>query len=82
MSFMYDLNKIPYDYTMDVMRRFKEVDLEDRVPEELCVEVHTIVHQMGAEIILKGKKNAKSLSQEDLQIAEKRREAKGKGERE
>ena len=59
MSFMYDLNQIPYDYTMDVMRRFKEVDLEDRVPEELCVEVHTIVHQMVAEIILKGKKKKK-----------------------
>ena len=56
MSFMYDLNQIPFDYTMDVMRRFKGLDLVDRVLEELCMEIHTIVHQMVAKIILKEKK--------------------------
>ena len=40
--FRYDLNQIPYDYTVEVRNRFKELDLIDRVPDELCTEVHDI----------------------------------------
>ena len=54
--FRYDLNQIPHDYTMEVTGRFKGLDLVDRVLEELCMEIHTIVHQMVAKIILKEKK--------------------------
>ena len=81
--FRYDLNQIPYDYTMKVRNRFKELDLIDRVPEELWTEVHDIVQKAVIEIIPKKKKckKAKWLSEEALQIAEKRREAKGKGKR-
>ena len=78
-SFRYDLNKIPYDYTVELMNRFKGLDLVDRVPEELRTEVHNIVQELVTKIILKKKKcnKAKWLSEEALQIAEKR-EAKGK----
>ena len=64
--------------------RFKELDLIDRVPEELWTEVHNIVQETGIKTIPKKKKckKAKWLSDEALQIAKKRREAKGKGERE
>ena len=64
--------------------RFKGLDLIDRVPEELWMEVHNIVQEVVIKIILKKKKckKAKWLSEEALQIAEKRREAKGKGEKE
>ena len=64
--------------------RFKGLDLIDRVPEELWMEVHDIVQEAVIETIPKKKKckKAKWLSEEDLQIAEKRREAKGKGEEE
>ena len=63
--------------------RFKELDLIDRVPENLWMEVHNIVQEMVAKIIPKKKKckKAKWLSEETLQMAEKRREAKSKGER-
>ena len=83
-SFRYDLNQIPYDYTVEVRNRFKGLDLIDRVPEELWTEVHDIVQEAGIKTILKKKKckKAKWLSEEALQIAEKRREAKGKGEKE
>ena len=83
-SFRYDLNKIPYDYTVELMNRFKGLDLVDRVPEELRTEVHNIVQELVTKIILKKKKcnKAKWLSEEALQIVEKRRETKGKGERE
>ena len=79
----YDLNQIPYDYTVEVTNRFKELDLIDRVPEELWIEVHDIVHEAGIKTIPKKKKckKAKWLSEGALQIAEKRREAKGKGEK-
>ena len=69
---------------MEVTNRFKGLDLVDRVPEELWTEVHNIVQKAVIKIIPKKKKckKAKWLSEEALQIAEKRREAKGKGERE
>ena len=81
--FRYDLNQIPYDYTLEVTNRFKGLDLIDRVPDELWTEVHDIVQEAVIKTIPKKKKckNAKWLSEEPLQIAEKRREAKGKGER-
>ena len=81
---MYDLNQIPYDYTVEVTNRFKGLDLIDRVPEELWMEVRDIVQEAMIKIIPKKKKckKAKWLSEEALQIAEKRREAKGKGEKE
>ena len=52
----YDLNQIPYDYTVEVTNRFKGLDLEDRVPEELCKEVYNIVQEVVTKIILKEKK--------------------------
>ena len=77
-SFRYDLNLIPYDYTVEVRNRIKGLDLIDRVPEELWMEVHDIVQEAGIKTILKKKKckKAKWLSEEAIQIAEKRREAK------
>ena len=64
--------------------RFKGLDLIDRVPDELWMEVHNIVQEAGIKIIPKKKKckKAKWLSEEALQISAKRREAKGKGEKE
>ena len=77
--FRYDLNKIPYDYTVGVTHRFKELDLIDRVPGELWMEVHNAVQEVIKTIPKKKKcKKAKWLSEKALQIAEKR-EAKGKG---
>ena len=77
-------NQIPYDYTVEVTNRFKGLDLIDRVPEELWTKVHDMIRETGIKIISKKKKckKAKWLSEESLQIAEKRREAKGKGEKE
>ena len=82
--FRYDLNQIPYDYTVEVRNRFKGLDLIDRVPDELRNEVHNIVHETGIKTIPMEKKckKAKWLSGEALQIAVKRREAKSKGEKE
>ena len=82
--FRYDLNQIPYDYTVEVRNRFKGLDLIDRVPEELWTEVHDIVQETGIKTIPKKKKckKAKWLSEEALQIAVKRREVKSKGEKE
>ena len=82
--FSYDLNQIPYDYTVEVRNRFEGLELIDRVPEELRTEVHDIVQEAGIKTIPKKKKckKAKWLSEEALQIAEKRREAKGEGEKE
>ena len=79
----YDLNQIIYDYTVEVMNRFKGLDLVDRVPEELWMEVCTIVQELVTKTIPKKKKckKAKWLSEEHLQIAEKRRKVKGKGEK-
>ena len=80
----YDLNQIPYDYTMEVTNRFKGLDLIDRVPEELWTEIHNVVQEAVIKTIAKKMKckKAKWLFEEALQIAEKRREAKGKGEKE
>ena len=76
--FRYDLNQIPYDYTVEVRSRFKGLDLIDRVPDELWMEVHDLVQETGIKTILKKKKckKAKWLSEEALQIAVKRREVK------
>ena len=83
-SFRYDLNEIPYDYTVEVTNRFKELDLIDRVPEELWMEVCDMVSVAVIKTIPKKRKGKKEkwLSEEALQIVEKRREAKGKGEKE
>jgi len=83
-TFRYDLNQIPYDYTVEVTKRFKELDLIYRVLEELWTEVHDNVQEPGIKTIPKKKKckKAKWLSEEALQIAEKRREVKGTGEKE
>ena len=72
--FRYDLNRIPYDYTENVTNRFKGLDFIDRVPEKLWTEVHNIVEEAVIKNMPKGKKckKAKWLSEEDLQIAEKR----------
>ena len=82
--FRYDLNQISYEYTVEVANRFKGLDLIDRVHEELWTEVHDIVQDTVIKTIPKKKKckKAKWLYEEPLQIAEKRREAKGKGEKE
>ena len=81
--FRYDLNQIPYDYTVEVRNRFKGLDLIDRVPEELWMDVHNTVQEAMIKTIPKKQKckKAKWLSEEALQIAGKRREAKSKGER-
>ena len=81
---MYDLNQIPYDYTVDVTNRFKGLDLIDRLPEELQTEVCDIVQEAMIKTIPKKKKckKAKWLAEEVLQIVEERREGKGKGEKE
>ena len=82
--FRYDLNQIPYDYSVEVRNRFKALDLIDRVPDELWNELHDIVQETGIKTILMEKecKKAKWLSEETLQIAMKRREVKSKGEKE
>ena len=78
--FRYDLNQIPYDYTVEVINRFKILDPIERVPEELWMEVHDTVQEVVIKTIPKKKKfkKAKWLSEEALQISEKRREVKGK----
>ena len=81
---MYDLNQIPYDYTVQLRNRFKGLHLIDTVPDELWNEVRDIVQETGIKTILMEKKckKAKWLSEETLQIAVKRREVKSKGEKE
>ena len=73
--FMYDLNQIPYDYTVEVRNRFQGLDLIDRVPDELWNEIRDIVQETGIKTIHMEKKckKAKWLSGEALQIAEKRK---------
>src|SRR5574337_782736 len=82
--FRYDLNQIPYDYTVEVRNRFKGLDLIDRVPDELWNEVHDIVQETGIKTIPMEKKckKAKWLSGEAIQIAVKRKKKKSKGEKE
>ena len=82
--FRYDLNQIPYDYTVEVTNRFKGLDLIDRMPEELWTGVCDIVQEAVIKTIPKEKKckKAKWLSEEALQIAVNRREVKVKGQKE
>ena len=82
--FRYDLNQIPHNYTVGVRNRFKELDLIDKVPEKLWTEVRDMVQEAEIKTIPKKKKrkNAKWLSDKTLQIVKKRREAKGKREKE
>ena len=81
--FRYDLNQVPYDYTVEVRNRFKGLDLIDRVPDQLWMEVPDIVQETRIKTIPKKKKckKAKWLSGEALQIAMRRREVKSKGEK-
>ena len=80
--FRYDLNQIPYNYTVEVTNRFKGLDLMDRVPEELWM-VRDIVQEAVIKTIPKKKKckKAKWLSEEALEIAEKKEKLKGKEKR-
>ena len=82
--FRYDLNQIPYDYTVEVRNTFKALDLIDTVPDELWTEVHDIVQETGIKTIPMEKKckKVKWLSGEALQIAVKRRKVKNKAEME
>ena len=82
--FRYDLNKIPYDYTVEMRNRFKGLDLINRVPDELWTEVCDIVEETGLKTIPKKKKCiiAKWLSEKTLLVAVKIRQAKSKGEKE
>ena len=79
-QFRYDLNQIPYDYTVEVRNRFKGLDPIDRVPDEIWTEVRDIVQNTGIKTISKKKKckKAKWLSEEAFQIAVERREAESK----
>ena len=81
--FRYDLNKIPYDYTVEVRNRFKGLDLIDSVPDEIWMEVCDIVQETGSKTIPKKKKckRAKWLSEEALQIAVKEENRKAKEKR-
>ena len=82
--FRYDLNQIPYDYTVEVRNRFKGLDLINREPDELWMEVCDIVQETGIKTIPMEKKckKAKWLSEVALQIAVRKREVKSKGEKE
>ena len=75
--FRYDLNQIPYDYTVEMRNRFIGLDLRDRGPEELWTDVHDIVQKAGIKSIPKKKEvqKDKRWSEEPLQIAVKRNEA-------
>ena len=81
--FRYDLNQIPYDYTVEVTNRFRGLRLIGRMPDELWMEVRDIVQEAGIKTIPKKKKckKAKWLSEEALQIAEKIQEVKAKEKR-
>ena len=80
----YDLNQVLYNYTVEVRNRFKALDLKNRVPDELWMEVHDILQEIGMMTIPKKKKCKKTkwLSEEVLQIALKRRDVKTKGGKE
>ena len=82
-TFRYDLNQIPYDYTVEVRNRFKGLDLIDREPDELWTEVRDVVQETGIKTIPMEKKckEAKWLSEEALKIAVERREVKVKEKR-
>ena len=78
--FRYDVNQTPYDYTVEVKNRFKGLDLIERVPDELWMEVRDIEQETGIKPIPKKKKcrKAKWLIEEALQIAVKRNEKQRK----
>ena len=80
---MYDLDQTPDSYTVEVTNKFKGLNLIDKVPEELWMDVRDIVQEAAIKNIPKEKKcqKAKWLSEKALQIAEKRREAKDKREK-
>ena len=82
--FRYDLNQVPYNYAVELRNRFKGLDLTDRVPEELWTDIRDIVQEAVIKTIPKKKKCKKGewFSEETLQAAMKRREAKRKGEKE
>ena len=82
--FRYDINPIPYDYTVEVRNRYKGLDLTDRVPDELWMEARNIVQETGIKTITIEEKceKAKGLSWEALQIVVKRREVKSTREKE
>ena len=82
--FRYDLNQIPYDFTVEVRNKFKGLDMIDRVPDEIWMEVCDIAQETGIKTIPMEKKckKAKWLSEEAFQIAVTRREAKSKEEKE
>ena len=81
--FRYDLNQIPYKYTVEVRNRFKGLDLIDTVPDELWMEVRDLVQETGIKTISMEKMQKSKLAVwETLQIAVKRRDAKSKGEKE
>ena len=82
--FRYDLNQIPYDYTVETTNRFKVLDLIDRVPEEIWMEADNIVLEAVTKTIPKNKKckMLKCLSEETLERAKERKEVKGRSERE
>ena len=82
--FMYDINPIPYVYTVEVRNKFKGLHLTDRVPHKLWTEVRDIVQETGIKTIPMEKKcpKAKGLSGEALQLVVKRREVKSTGEKE
>ena len=82
--FMYNLNQIPYAYTMEVSKRFKGLDLIDRVPDELWTEVREILQETGIKTISKKNKCNKAnwMFEQALQMAVKIREVKNEGEKE
>ena len=81
--FRYDLNQIPYDYTVEVRNRFKGLDLRDPVPDELWTEIHDIVQETGIKTTPMEKKckKAKWLFEEALQITVKEGKLKAKDKR-
>ena len=80
----YDLNQIPYEYTVEVRNRFKGLDLVERVPEKLWMEICNMVQEVVTKTISPPQnfKKVNWLSEEAVHITEERREAKSKGERE
>ena len=82
MPFRYDLNQIPYDYTVEVRNRYKGLDLIDRVPDELWMEIFDVVQETGSKTIPKKKdcKKAKSDCRRRLHKyrGKKRRERQGR----
>ena len=79
--FRYDLNQIPYDYTVEVRNRFKELDLTDRLPDELWTEVRDIVQETGSKTIPKGGKKSKMTILRGLTNSFEKKRRKSKGEK-